>query len=194
MDDNDLARVDVIKLDIEGAELRVLDGARKTLERFRPVLVVECNPVALERFQNASASVLVETLRAVYGRVFFIAGTSLHEITSDEQIERELRRHGIVDLVCGARAELMVARTPRPSAQELKRALAPQLRRAAARLLNRRNHAPLALNFVHSPSLHGPLRREPARADEHDHDRAAGRACTTQVSTGSPAPSRIIRC
>jgi FkbM family methyltransferase len=152
VDDHDLAQVDVIKLDIEGAELRVLEGASKTLERFRPVLVVECNPVALERFQNASASVLVETLRSVYGRVFFIAGTALREITSDEQIERELRRSGIVDLVCGARAELMVDRAPRPSVQQLARALMPRARHVASRVLKRERRAPLAVNFVHSPS------------------------------------------
>ncbi len=150
--DRDLAHVDVIKLDIEGAELRVLDGARATLERFRPVLVVECNPVALERFQKASASVLVDTLRSIYGRVFFIAGTALHEITSNEQIERELRRLGIVDLVCGARAEVLAGERARPSAQELARALAPRARNVVARMLRRERRAPVAVNFVHSPS------------------------------------------
>jgi FkbM family methyltransferase len=36
-----LSRVDVIKMDIEGAELTALKGARDTLRRFRPVLVLE---------------------------------------------------------------------------------------------------------------------------------------------------------
>ncbi len=35
-------RVDVIKIDVEGWELEVLQGATETIERFRPTLVVEC--------------------------------------------------------------------------------------------------------------------------------------------------------
>jgi FkbM family methyltransferase len=37
----DLARVDMIKIDVEGAEKRVLKGARKTLMEFQPTLLVE---------------------------------------------------------------------------------------------------------------------------------------------------------
>ncbi|MGA3263661.1 MAG: FkbM family methyltransferase [Terracidiphilus sp.] len=36
-----LDRLDVIKIDVEGYELAVLNGGRKTLERFHPVLLVE---------------------------------------------------------------------------------------------------------------------------------------------------------
>jgi len=36
-----LSRVDVVKIDTEGAEVQVLRGALETLERFRPVLVLE---------------------------------------------------------------------------------------------------------------------------------------------------------
>ena len=36
-----LNRLDLIKIDVEGAESRVLDGAKETLNRFRPVLIIE---------------------------------------------------------------------------------------------------------------------------------------------------------
>jgi len=36
-------RIDFIKMDIEGGELGALQGARKTIEKFRPVVMVEIN-------------------------------------------------------------------------------------------------------------------------------------------------------
>lgn len=42
-----LARCDVIKMDIEGAELRALKGAEQILARFRPMIVLEVFDAAL---------------------------------------------------------------------------------------------------------------------------------------------------
>lgn len=36
-----VARVDIVKIDVEGAELRVCEGAAATLERWRPVVICE---------------------------------------------------------------------------------------------------------------------------------------------------------
>jgi FkbM family methyltransferase len=44
-----LDRLDFIKADIEGAEFRLITGARATLGRFRPVLLLEVNEVCLAR-------------------------------------------------------------------------------------------------------------------------------------------------
>ncbi len=144
----ELTHVDVIKLDIEGAELRVIEGARRTLERFRPFLVVECNPVALERFQKAGPDDLVGVLRDIYGKVFYIDGSAVREITTNEQIERELRRLGIVDLVCGTRAEQMVEQPAKPTVADI----VPRLRHVAGRALRRTRRTPPPLNYIHSPS------------------------------------------
>lgn len=43
-----LERVDVIKIDVEGAEFEVLQGASKTLDTFRPVLIIELVPAQLK--------------------------------------------------------------------------------------------------------------------------------------------------
>jgi FkbM family methyltransferase len=42
-------RLDLIKMDIEGAELRALRGGVETLRRFQPVILIELNPYTLER-------------------------------------------------------------------------------------------------------------------------------------------------
>lgn len=45
-----LARVDLIKIDVEGSEVAVLQGAERTIQRFRPVLMIEVNPSTLQNF------------------------------------------------------------------------------------------------------------------------------------------------
>jgi FkbM family methyltransferase len=41
--DGSLKRVDLIKIDVEGTEIDVLEGALKTLELFKPIVLVEFN-------------------------------------------------------------------------------------------------------------------------------------------------------
>jgi FkbM family methyltransferase len=55
-------RVDLIKVDIEGAEHKFLVGARKTIERFRPVVAIELNPNALSVY-GATVADLMKDLR-----------------------------------------------------------------------------------------------------------------------------------
>ncbi|MBZ5580596.1 MAG: FkbM family methyltransferase [Acidobacteriia bacterium] len=61
--DNALARLDAIKIDAEGAELRVLKGAAATLRRYRPVLLFEASDASLRK-QGASRDELCGYLQA----------------------------------------------------------------------------------------------------------------------------------
>jgi hypothetical protein len=53
-----IERLDALKLDVEGAECRVLAGGRESLRRFRPVMLVELNPSCLERAGSGEQELL----------------------------------------------------------------------------------------------------------------------------------------
>jgi FkbM family methyltransferase len=55
--------VSMVKLDIQGAEVRALAGAAETIERFRPTLLVEVDGLRLKR-QGSSAAELFDSLAA----------------------------------------------------------------------------------------------------------------------------------
>ncbi|MFC3898596.1 FkbM family methyltransferase [Lentzea rhizosphaerae] len=47
---NGITRLDFVKADVEGAELRVLEGAEQTIERFKPAFLLEIEERHVERF------------------------------------------------------------------------------------------------------------------------------------------------
>jgi FkbM family methyltransferase len=56
-----LSRVDFVKIDVEGAEARVISGAPRVLESMRPAMLIEVNDKAL-RAQGHCADSLLQTL------------------------------------------------------------------------------------------------------------------------------------
>jgi FkbM family methyltransferase len=60
----DLAQVDFVKIDVEGAEHAVLEGMAATIERRRPTIVLEFNA---SRYRNPGA--ILDRLIATYGEV-----------------------------------------------------------------------------------------------------------------------------
>jgi FkbM family methyltransferase len=52
-----LSRLDVVKMDIEGAELSALQGMRKTIAEFRPKIILELNRTTLSYFGKTSNAI-----------------------------------------------------------------------------------------------------------------------------------------
>ena len=79
-----LSRVDVVKIDVEGAEVGVIAGAAGTIRRFRPVFLIEANDAAL-RAQGASCAALLASLRTEHGYdiLAFAAATGRAEPLAD---------------------------------------------------------------------------------------------------------------
>jgi FkbM family methyltransferase len=95
-----LERLDLVKLDVEGAEPAVLDGAEETLRRFKPLTVVECNPVALPRLGGTTYRELFLRLQGLFPVVALIgSGGVLLPLAEVRHLELALNHHGVVDLV-----------------------------------------------------------------------------------------------
>ncbi|MEI8340585.1 MAG: FkbM family methyltransferase [Verrucomicrobiota bacterium] len=76
VEEHGIQRLDAMKIDVEGAEMRVFAGARRTLETFKPVLVVELNPPCLERFATTGDDLLRE-IRSLGYEIFRAKSTGL---------------------------------------------------------------------------------------------------------------------
>jgi len=159
-----LDRLDLLKLDVEGVELTVLDGAADTIERLRPITVVECNPVALPRFGGTDHRRLFGRLRELFPLVAQIMeGGALVPLLKDEHLDLALRHHGVIDLV--GIPDMAMEADPAAADRLALTVVRAKGRVAAARLRTTHNRwrAP-AENFVVDPGAI-ELRPGPAHLD-----------------------------
>lgn len=56
LDSFNLGKVDFIKMDVEGSEMKAVLGGRETILRSRPIILSEINPIALENVSGVSAN------------------------------------------------------------------------------------------------------------------------------------------
>ncbi|MBS1854273.1 MAG: FkbM family methyltransferase [Acidobacteria bacterium] len=84
------ARIDVIKMDIEGAESRLARGANQTLRKYRPILLFEAEDASL-RNQGSSREELVELLRALeYTMYVFDRATGLPRVAESGEYDHNM--------------------------------------------------------------------------------------------------------
>lgn len=95
-------RLDLVKIDVEGAEGLVLAGMWRAIERFRPVILFEYSPAAIADISRRDGTEALAELRA---RRYAIAEAKAYlrgaAAMSDRQITRLIRRRGTdhLDLV-----------------------------------------------------------------------------------------------
>jgi FkbM family methyltransferase len=103
------ARIDFIKMDIEGAECLALQGARQLIRKFRPTLIVECNATALHRCQKNSPAELFELLQEHYPAIAVLIEHEGQPAVCDIKTEQQLNTliewgQGLEDLLCSYHA------------------------------------------------------------------------------------------
>jgi FkbM family methyltransferase len=76
LDDYDFHEVSFIKIDVEGHESQVLEGARRTIARERPVMVIEIE----QRHLDVPIEGVIRRVEDMGYRASFLDGTRLHPI------------------------------------------------------------------------------------------------------------------
>ena len=100
-----LARVDPIKIDVEGFEIDVLEGARDTIAADQPYVAIEFNSFTMIAFRNLNPRTLLEKLTREFPYVYHRKdGVLARPSTAAEQfrfLRDNLIDHGCVDdLLC----------------------------------------------------------------------------------------------
>lgn len=85
----EISHIDVIKMDIEGSELKALNGARNIIEKYRPALIIGINKNSLKA-NNSSVEDIEKVLRELRYKVYYLIETpffALKETTRLDQVE-----------------------------------------------------------------------------------------------------------
>ena len=80
-----LDRLDFVKMDIEGYEAKAIEGMTHCLKKFRPILQLEINSVALRKF-GTEPTHLVSRLRDLNYRGYIVSGRKMIEIGNGREI------------------------------------------------------------------------------------------------------------
>jgi FkbM family methyltransferase len=96
-DKSDL-RVSLIKIDVQGAEMLVLEGASGILKTSGPALFVELHEVGLRKFGTSVAAILAHLSHYGY-EAFWLMRTGAHKKASPAEIHAKVARIGYVDVL-----------------------------------------------------------------------------------------------
>lgn len=101
LDDYGLPRVDFIKMDVEGGEVEALAGCRRLLEKDRPSMIIEYNPVPVEAYNGRNRRELYDMLATLYPRISIIGPDGeLQRVIDWDHLDGELTIHTYRDLFC----------------------------------------------------------------------------------------------
>lgn len=80
-----ISRVDFIKLDVEGFEAKVLQGAQDLLQQHQPITLLELNHWCLNAFQRMSVPDFLDFLRSVFPILLAVDGRNYLDLHSESE-------------------------------------------------------------------------------------------------------------
>jgi len=93
IDDLNIQKIDFIKIDVEGFEKEVIEGARSTIERFRPIIVLELNHWCLNAFQRITIPDFFDYLQSVFPILYAVEGDSYADIYNESDRYKIMYNH-----------------------------------------------------------------------------------------------------
>lgn len=88
--------IDIIKIDVEGHELDVLDGSRRTIARQKPDLLIEIHPSQLEERGQTVHQLLSRIFDVGYNSIYLVEeGIELTREETLESVDRVTNNHSI---------------------------------------------------------------------------------------------------
>ncbi|MBU0496655.1 MAG: FkbM family methyltransferase [Candidatus Thermoplasmatota archaeon] len=103
VDETEIKKIDLVKMDVEGAEIKAINGGINTFKEFNPNLIIEFNPNPMERFFDQKPESLYQLLSKLYSHIYLIPDNSknLIEIQEFNQLNEIIKKgKGWEDLLC----------------------------------------------------------------------------------------------
>ena len=93
IDNLKLQKIDFIKIDVEGFEKEVIDGAKKTIARCKPIIVLELNHWCLNAFQRITIPDFFDYLKSIFPILYAIEGNSYADIFDESDRYQIMYNH-----------------------------------------------------------------------------------------------------
>ncbi len=89
LDSYNLEKFDILKIDVEGSELKVINGGIQTIKKCKPRLIMmECENDALKLFQNDLDEIIQKMISIDYQPLILKEGKlTTFDLNCDEQFE-----------------------------------------------------------------------------------------------------------
>ena len=88
-----LSEISFIKIDTEGFEAQVLQGAERTLAAYQPVIMLELNHWCLNAFQRTSVPEFLDLLRSIFPILFAVEGLGYLDLHDPNDSYTAMYRH-----------------------------------------------------------------------------------------------------